>query len=415
MVPSLISSKFKWNYKQCTWWCARGFRATWSTCPCAGTLALLTTSPLASSSIFWMSSSLSQGRSRRSVLILIILWSLSVNSCSLKLWHQLLSSFFKAVWDLGEVFLWSNGRGFLLFASEGSSERLRCFLRFLKGFFIACCSLLTLSDFPECFVACVSFPKARWCFVWLTCICVSEVLFVSLSPHSPACLSAARLSLIRVSTGAGICACAVYFTSALLFCGLILGVGPVLLTLNCGRLGWWWLLGCLMAPTNIFLLEIMPLLLCLFLWKSVWVLSRSLLMLFLSSPAVSQKGLDATECLDVSFPVVAFQAPLWMLGSGCWKAAAGGGSITLGLDLRSLVELRARDDRRSMSVGGKGSSKVSVITEIVRRRKSGERRSSHFWPQQIFDHTRQACKRTKRKKKAEIRDQHNHDYNGVVP
>lgn len=60
-------------------------------------------------------------------------------------------------------------------------------------------------------------------------------------------------------------------------------------------------------------------------------------------------------------------------------------------DLYSLAELRARDSRRLMSAGGKGRGRVIVITVIVRkRRNTGERRSSHFCPQQSFDHTLQA-------------------------
>lgn len=431
ILHSCTRANFKWNSKHCTFCCARGSRATWSTCPCAGTRALLSTTPPASSFIFWMSSSLNQGRGWRSALILILLWLLSVNSCSVKLRHQLLSSFFTAASGLDKVFLWSNGWGFF-FASEGSSERLLCFLRSPKGFFTACCFLLTLSDFPECFVACLSFPKARWCsasfaLVWLPCICVSEFLLVCLSLHVPARLSAACLSPISVSTALMdlllsrvMYVCAVCFTSALLLCGWILGFGPVLLTLNCGGLEWWWLLGCWMVLANIFLLELMPLLSCLFLWTSVWLLSGSLLMLLLPLPAVSQKGLGGTKCLDVTFPELVFQAPLWMLGSGCWKPAAGGGSISLGLDLKPPAELRARDDRRSMSADGKGSGRVSVITEIVRRRrKRGERRSSHFWLQQSFDHTRQACRGKngqKEKERLELDgNQQNHHYSGLVP
>lgn len=167
-----------------TCWFAGGSSATWSTCPCAGTLVLLTTSPPARSTIFWMSSSLSQGRGRRSGLILIRLWSLSEKSCSVKLRHQLLSSFFKAASGLDKAFLRSNDPGFFL-ASEGSSERLWCFLRYLKGFFTACRSLLTLSDFPGC---CLCFSKAFRCsasfvLVWLWCICVSAFLFVCPSSH----------------------------------------------------------------------------------------------------------------------------------------------------------------------------------------------------------------------------------------
>ena len=80
------------------------------------------------------------------------------------------------------------------------------------------------------------------------------------------------------------------------------------------------------------------------------------------------------------FPSAGFPgAAVDVRASGCWKAAAGGGSTNLVLDLNSPAELRARDDRQSMSARGKGRGRVSVITEIVRkRRKRGERRSSHF-------------------------------------
>lgn len=118
-------------------------------------------------------------------------------------------------------------------------------------------------------------------------------------------------------------------------------------------------------------------------------------MLFLPSTAASPKGLGDAECLNVSFLLLVFQAPLWMFGrirvSGCWKAVDGGGSTTLGMDLNPLAELSTRDERRSMSEGGNGRGRVIVITEIVRkRRKSRERRSSHLCPQQSFDNTRQA-------------------------
>lgn len=53
--------------------------------------------------------------------------------------------------------------------------------------------------------------------------------------------------------------------------------------------------------------------------------------------------------------------------------------MTLGLDLNSRAELRARDGHRSMSEGGEGRGRVMVIIQIVRkRRKSGERRRIHF-------------------------------------
>ncbi|TNN59892.1 hypothetical protein EYF80_029858 [Liparis tanakae] len=105
--------------------------ATRSTCPCAGTLALLTTAPSARSSIFWTSSRLSQGGNRRSGPVRIALRSPSGKSWSLKRRHQPAPTS-------------SLAAAFLL-----SSERL------------ACGSLPTSTDFPEFFAACLSFPKAR--------------------------------------------------------------------------------------------------------------------------------------------------------------------------------------------------------------------------------------------------------------
>lgn len=155
-------------------------------------------------------------------------------------------------------------------------------------------------------------------------------------------------------------ACTVCFTTALWLPGLIICFGPLLLTVNSGRLGFWCLVRCWLAPAISFLLEAMPLLLCLFLRTSVWRLS---LMLFLSSPTASLKGLGA-----VSF--WALETLWWMWVSGCWKAAVGGSSTTLNRDRNSPAELRARDDRRSMSAGGKGRGRVTVITEIVRKRRN---------------------------------------------
>lgn len=62
--------------------------------------------------------------------------------------------------------------------------------------------------------------------------------------------------------------------------------------------------------------------------------------------------------------------------------------MILGLDLNSPAELRARDDRRSMSVGGKDGGKVIVVTKTMRKRKKRGERRTNLWPQQNFDHTR---------------------------
>lgn len=178
---------------QHTCWSAGASSATWSTCPCPGILVLLTTSPLARNSIFWMSSLLNQGRRCKSALIL--LRSLSGKSCSVKLWHQSMSSSITATSGLDKAFLLASDPG-IFFASEGSSERLRCFMKYPAGFLTAC----TLSDFRLCFVGCLCFFKPRCCcaifaLVWLPCICLSAFLFVCLNQNLAACLSAAPVSL----------------------------------------------------------------------------------------------------------------------------------------------------------------------------------------------------------------------------
>lgn len=148
----------------------------------------------------------------------------------------------------------------------------------------------------------------------------------------------------------------------------------------------------------------------------MWLLP---LKLFFSSPAASQKGLGATDSLDVSFPLFVFQMLFCMWVSGCWKADSGGSSMILGRGLKSPVELRARENCPLVSESGNGSGKVIVITEIVKkRRKMGEMSSSHFSPQQSFDHPRHAWKKKwkkERQKQKLVGDQQNHDYNGVGP
>lgn len=181
--------------------------------------------------------------------------------------------------------------------------------------------------------------------------------------------------------------CVACVATALWLLGLILCFGSMLLSINSGW-GRWWLAGWL-APASSFLLEAMPLLLCLFLCMSA---RRNSLMLFLSLPAASPKGLSGTECLDVPLLLLLLKLLLYMWVSGCWKPAAGRVSTILFLDLNSPVELRARDDLQAMWAGGEGSGRVTVITKIMRkRRKRGVRSRIHLWPHQSLDHTRQAC------------------------
>lgn len=266
----------------------------------------------------------------------MLLWSLSGKSCCGKLKHWL-PFFLRLDW------LWS-------------------FVKFLVCFF-------TPVDFPLAFVAGLCFADG---FVRLGLLflfaCVITVSAVERT------WPAVDLLLSRL-----------IYVSVLWFPSVILGFGFLLLTVNCGICGLWWLVSCQTEPGISFLLR------CLFL--STWRFSFS--------PFLSL-AVTGIRLIVVSLPLLLFQVLPWVLGrirlSGCRIAVAGGNSTILCLVLNSQAELKARDGHRSASGCGTGRGSVMVIIKIIRNsRKSGERRRSHLWPQQSLDHTLQACSKTETK------------------
>lgn len=331
-----------------------------------------------------MSSWLNQGWFWGSGLVLILLLSSPGKSCSVNLWHLLPSPHSPTSSTLVIVFLWS-----------GSSEKCWCFLRFLFGVFTACCSWMILSKW---FGACVFLPTSCWCSagsepLCLLCSCVSAFLFACVSLLVPVCLRALCLSLITACVwaefwavvnfllSARMCVSAVCFTTALRSLGLILCFGPVLLAVKCGSWGpCWGRAGFCMAPAVFSFF-------CLCLFTDVGLFSCSVFVLRSCSFGVSD-----TDCFF--FAALLFHSLLWIWLSLSATCAAGGRFTRIleyELDLNSPAELRTREERRSISTGGEGKGRVTVITEMVRRRmKNGHRRGRYFLARQSFDHTRQA-------------------------